>query len=68
MSFLGLLYRFLTYLGVEAVAELRDAAGDLVKVHRLALAVAFHHIHTHGQQGDGSIQESVRGSSSLLGN
>jgi hypothetical protein len=36
-----------TYLGVQSVAELGNAACDLVKVHRLASAVAFEHIHRH---------------------
>lgn len=37
-----------THLAVQTVAELGDAAGDLVKVNRLAAAIAFHNVKGHG--------------------
>ena len=37
----------MAYLGVEAVAELGDAACDLVKVHRLASSTSLDYIHGH---------------------
>ena len=38
----------LTYLAVQSVAQLGDAARDLVKVHRLATTVAFENVERHG--------------------
>jgi hypothetical protein len=32
-------------LSVEAIAQLVDAGGDLVEVHRLFSAISFYHIH-----------------------
>ena len=43
---------FGTYLGIQSVAKLADAACDLVEVDRLFPAVAFLYIHRHGEIGD----------------
>lgn len=40
-----------TYLSIEAKGQLADAAGDLVKVHRLSTPVAFDDMHRHGRNG-----------------
>lgn len=40
-------------LGVEAIAELGDAGGDLVEVDGLLLAVALENIHGHDSFGEG---------------
>ena len=38
-----------SYLGVQAVTQLLDTAGDLVKVDRLTPSATLHHIHRHGR-------------------
>ena len=37
-----------TYLLIEAVAQLLNAAGDLVKMDRLSSSITFHHKERHG--------------------
>ena len=37
-----------TYLLIESVAQLLNAAGDLVKMDRLSSSITFHHKERHG--------------------